>query len=437
MDAFLAMREPMAAMNRRAGRGTGARHERLTRVLPSWLLLSTLVGLCAACSPAASLPSEAQRAEVSTIRIGHTNKEPGSAAGSDHFANREVDGFPVAIIDSTPVIRVLRGDFEPPDTLVLVYEEEWLDALQQMVAATRGQANVVLLTTPEQRWAKPLLRLATQPHVKIVSSKLDSPWVRDYGPLQTYEVEGGPLWLDFGYAPDRPLDDKVPASLSTLLNARLEAPSLVLDGGAVISNGGGLCAISRTNLIDAGLTDPANDEIEVFLAGLGCRATTVLPTIPEESTGHADVVAQFLTPNLAMVAWLDPADNADISEALDQSADHLATAAALGGVPLQIMRIPIATSGETFYSYVNATRLRSRLLVPRFNNMPEEIEQSAYATLEAALPGVELVPIDADTMIQLGGAVHCVTLGLGPSAPGIGNPVRRAAPRHRPARRRG
>ena len=437
MNACLAVHHAAAVEDHRVDRRTGARHGRWARFLPSWLLLSTLVHLCAGCSPATSLPSEAQQAEASNVRIGFTSIESRSAAGSEYVTNREVDGFPVAIIDSHPAIRVLRGDFEPPDTLVLVYEEEWLDALAQMVEATRGQAKVVLLTTPEQRWAKPLVRFAAQPHVKVLSSRLDSPWVRDYGPLQTYEVEVGPLWLDFGYAPDRPLDDKVPASLSTLLNARLEAPSLPLDGGAVISNGGGLCAISRTNLIDAGLNDPASEAIETFLAGLGCRATAILPTIPEESTGHADVVAQFLSPTLAMVAWLDPADNADISDALDRSAEHLASAAALGDFPLQIMRIPIATSGETFYSYVNATRLRSRLLVPRFNNVREEIEQSAYATLEAALPVVELVPIDADTMVQLGGAVHCVTLGLGPSAPEMGSPLRRAAPRHRPRRRRG
>jgi agmatine/peptidylarginine deiminase len=184
-----------------------------------------------------------------------------------------------------------------------------------------------------------------------------------------------------------------------------------------VSNGSGLCAITRTSLIDADLPGPNADTLELFLASLGCHATAVLPGIPEETTGHADVVVQFLAANLAMVAWVDPEEAGELSRDLDQAAEHLATAAELGDYELQIVRIPIVVVGETFYSYVNLARLRSRILVPRFNNIAEEIEQSAYATLEAAVPGVSLVPIDADTMIQLGGAVHCVTLGLGPSRP--------------------
>src|SRR5690606_9964409 len=188
-------------------------------------------------------------------------------------------------------------------------------------------------------------------------SELDTPWIRDYGPLQTYEVTTGPLWLDFTYGWDRPLDDKMPRSLSRVLKARIETPSFDLDGGAVVSNGDGLCAITRTSLIDAGFVDLALEEPELFLASLGCRATAVLPTIPEESTGHADVITQFLDKGMAMVAWLDPSSNAGISAALDESAEYLATAAELGGYHLDIVRIPIAVAGETFYSYVNATRL--------------------------------------------------------------------------------
>ena len=318
-------------------------------------------------------------------------------------------------MDPRPLTRVLRGDFEPPDTLVVAYEEDWVDSLQQIIQAAAGQTRVLLLTAPSEARTRAFQRLTTAPHVDVLTGDFDSPWVRDYGPLQTYELAAGPLWLDFGYVSNRPEDDRAPDVLAAHLHSRVENAGFELDGGAVISNGQGLCALTRASLFEAGFADPAADGFEVFLGSLGCHATTILPEIPGEPTGHADVVAQFLASDLAMVAWLDPGTNTELSLALDRVAEDLETTAQQAGYPLQIVRIPIQTSGDTFFSYVNATRLRTRLLVPRFNELPQEVERAAYTSLATALPEVSIVPIDADLMVRLGGAVHCITLGLGPT----------------------
>jgi len=321
--------------------------------------------------------------------------------------------------------RVLRGDFEPPDTLVVAYAEEWTSSLEQIIAGAAGQARVLVLAAGAQARTPAFRHMTRASHVDVLTGAFDSPWVRDYGPLQTFEFATGPLWLDFGYAWNRPEDDRVPDVLSARLQARVENPGFELDGGGVISNGQGLCALTQTSLLDAGFPEGASDELEVFLGSLGCHASAVLPTIPGEPTGHADVVAQFLATDLVMVAWLDPNTHPELSEALDAVAVRLQTTAELADYPLQVIRIPIHASGDTFFSYVNATRLRSRLLVPRFNELPEGLERTAYSLLAAALPGVSLVPIDADVMVRLGGAVHCVTLGLGPTVAPL-PPVQRA-----------
>jgi agmatine/peptidylarginine deiminase len=44
--------------------------------------------------------------------------------------------------------------------------------------------------------------------------------------------------------------------------------------------------------------------------------------------------------------------------------------------------------------------------------VPLWLEKEAYDALSASMPGVELVPVPADDMIELEGAVHCLALGL-------------------------
>src|SRR6187399_73963 len=232
-------------------------------VLARWLAVSTLVYACTACSSAKPAAPQARTTGVMTgFRIGHTEIVSPRAP---HTQAPLHDGYPMALVDPHPLTRVLRGDFEPPARLLIAYEEDWLDSIQQIIVAAEGQARVLLLATPAQTRTSDFQRVSTPAHVDVLARDLDSPWVRDYGPLQTYELDSGPLWLDFSYAWDRPMDDRFPSALSNQLHARVEHPTFELDGGAVISNGGGLCALTRTSLIDAGFTEPDSPERELFL----------------------------------------------------------------------------------------------------------------------------------------------------------------------------
>lgn len=373
-----------------------------------------LVAASTACSASSSAgPPDARGANPSPrVRLGRT----------EIVAPRRLparvplhEGYPSAVVDPNPMKRVLRGDFEAPHTLVVAYEEAWLGSVQQVIAAANGEARVLLLSTPREARTPTVQQLAAATHVDVLTGDFDSPWVRDHGPLQTYELAEGPLWLGFGYAWHRAPGDLLPQVLSSRLKARLESPGVDLDGGAVISNGQGLCALTRASLLDAGFADPSSGELEAFVAELGCHATAVVPTVPGEPTGHVDVVAQFLSADLAMVAELNPDTDNEVARALDAVATSLEATARLSDYPLEIVRVPIHMNGDTFFSYVNVTRLRTRLLVPRFNELPETLEQDVHGVLARALPDVSLVPIDADVMTARDGAVHCITLGLAPS----------------------
>ena len=105
--------------------------------------MSTLVYACAACSAAKpAVPQSRPTGVRAGFRIGHTEIVPPRAPRNQAPLH---DGYPMALVDPHPLMRVLRGDFEPPARLVMAYEEDWLDSIQQVIVAAEGQARVLLL----------------------------------------------------------------------------------------------------------------------------------------------------------------------------------------------------------------------------------------------------------------------------------------------------
>ena len=144
-----------------------------------------------------------------------------------------------------------------------------------------------------------------------------------------------------------------------------------------------------------------------------------LPDLPNEPTGHADMMVQFVARDRAMVIELDPADHPDEALLLDMTARALALSATAAGQPLKIVRIPAAydDSDGTLYSYVNGTRLRDRYLSPAFTSVEPALAYRADSALRIAMPGVTIVPIPSDEVLSSAGVLHCITLGLSlPSA---------------------
>ena len=50
--------------------------------------------------------------------------------------------------------------------------------------------------------------------IQVLDLDVDTPWIRDYGPLQLEHDSGEITWLDTRYARDRPVDDQMPEWLS-------------------------------------------------------------------------------------------------------------------------------------------------------------------------------------------------------------------------------
>ncbi|MCA9640039.1 MAG: agmatine deiminase family protein [Polyangiaceae bacterium] len=305
---------------------------------------------------------------------------------------------------------LLRGDWEAPSTLLIGWDSDWSEAVETIVAAGSKEVQVDVLfgeDPPDDGYEKELSALGAN----VIHLDLDTPWVRDYGPLQIHTATGESRWLDAHYSFERARDDQVPQLLAPGFSAIVESMPLEVDGGAVIGSGDGLCAITDRSLADAGLSadDP---DMDALLHTMGCDTLAVLPNLADETTGHADVMAQFTAPDRVMVSEVDAQRYPTDAAVLDEAVRVLQEAAASRAKPLAVVRVPMHINGKRYYSYVNGTPLKGHYLAPSFRTLSLDFEAKALAALGRAVSPRKLVTVPADAMVHRGGVIHCITLGL-------------------------
>ena len=281
---------------------------------------------------------------------------PGKLSPFAHYFRPGSDG--VIVSSMYRGTRRQRGDWEPIDLLVLVHNPEWERALRFMVERARTRVPVQVLMPVEQQSTSEFRAWSKTRCVGLSEVKLNTPWIRDYGPLQVFDGSAV-TWLDYAYYPDRRLDDGLPGGLGDLFQVPVQSEIPHVDGGGLVSNGRGLCAMTDTSLADAGMHLQSHTELERFVAEMGCNGLAVLPSLPEEQTGHADVIAQFLAPDVVAVADMsgDGEAAAQNAELLDLAVGALRRTANALGQPLRVVRVPMHASGAVFYSYLNVVRV--------------------------------------------------------------------------------
>src|SRR5262245_42933093 len=324
----------------------------ITRARVGWVLSLTLAaGLhCGA----AAAPRVPERPKVETEAHSGTLPTSGlDASGSSEFGNASVAAKPRELWtdrglmpqpERRPEVNgywlgagrrfedTLRGDWDTPAALLVVYNSTWKRALGRLLSIAHADLPVYVLATPKDARSREFDRwLRRVPFAGLVSIDLDTPWIRDYGPLEVVRPRGI-SWLDLSYAPDdRPFDDAVPTLLGEVFETSNQREQLPLDGGGIISNGTGLCGITEASFQPLGVDTSDPEQVERFLETIGCRTLALLPELPSESTGHVDMVAQFLAPNKVAIAVPTRRSPPEVRLALERARQALELAAVAHG----------------------------------------------------------------------------------------------------------
>ncbi|HXJ33651.1 MAG TPA: agmatine deiminase family protein [Candidatus Eisenbacteria bacterium] len=258
----------------------------------------------------------------------------------------------------------------------------------------------------------------------------DRSWTRDSCPIFVRNDAGEVAatgWRFNGWAkyPNHKRDQKVPPTVARWARRRLFTPvaeiggrtrRLVLEGGAVDSNGRGTmlvteeCLLSSVQARNPGLGREATER--ALRDWLGARHVVWLGEgiAGDDTHGHVDDLARFVDPaTVALVMTDDPSD--ENHARLHENHARLARATDQDGRPLRVVTLPMPAAvrfdGERLpASYANFYVGNEAVLVPTFN---DPADRRALATLADLFPSRRVVGIHAVDLVLGLGTIHCMT----------------------------
>jgi agmatine/peptidylarginine deiminase len=300
-------------------------------------------------------------------------------------------------------------------------------------------------------------------------------WIRDFGPEILVTPDGLFQFVDMGYysgagnctsPPGRPNSDVSPTLFASVFGGGVDVfrPQLRTEGGNLQTDGLGTCVHMRRDLLGPNgncfsrwcYTQDQLDAVYGNFFNCGVITLESLHSDPGPVTAvsktvidHVDMFMTFLSPTKILLGQSDPEDAAfdpDNAAILDANADTLTNAG------YNVVRIPqprrycavsrascITNPGDArecgpgldrvWATYANSIRVGNQMMVPVYHDVPASLQDAIAAQEVQALtiyqqeldnefgPGaVQVVPIEADRMINCQGALHCISMTYGPPA---------------------
>lgn len=331
------------------------------------------------------------------------------------------------------------AEWEEVQTLVITWTGQYNIIQSQIVDAAQEECRV-LIACSDSNNVKSTLSSNGVPdeNLDFIEVPYNSIWIRDYGPNTMYRNDVDSLFVvDWIYNRPRPYDDVMPEAHASWhdipIYTTTQAPTdLVNTGGNWMSDGHGTAFASELILEE---NEPGNpyfvtvkDEADInnIMADyMGITRFIKMPVLPYDDIHHIDMHMKLLDEETLLVSEY-PAGVADGPQIEANIQYVLSTFNSMFGTPYKLLRIPAPPStsgnhpdnGAYYRTYANNIFINKTVLVPTYRT---EYDTTAMRILEEALPGYTIVGIDVDNsgqnLIQLSGAIHCITQTIGVADP--------------------
>lgn len=245
------------------------------------------------------------------------------------------------------------------------------------------------------------------------------PWCRDHGPI-FIKNEKEIAIVDFGYNawggkyPPYELDDRVPQQIGRYLGMRVFSPGIIVEGGAIDSNGQGILLASLKSIANPNRNPGISLKTieEIFHKFLGTEKVIWLKAevAGDDTDGHVDQYSRFLNTKTIAAAFERNRSDSNYNS-LCENLKQLSKAKDNQGKGFEIVEIPmpapLVREGLRLpASYLNFYFTNRSLLVPVFN---DPMDEKALEILQSFSPQRKVCPVPACDLVWGLGAVHCIT----------------------------
>lgn len=329
----------------------------------------------------------------------------------------------------------MPGEFEPQKAIMLSVSD-WMphhfDILIEIATKTAGHVDLLVYYNDLTQLYPVIsaLNKAQIPgdHVWFAPLKMDTIWLRDFGP-RVGESDQGPVSVDFFYEGSRPLDDSFPQRWARDCETTLRTVRWTAQGGNLAFNGRGVGVASnrifKDNAIDFPMQyrprDPRAEARRMvtreFKRACNLSELVILEPLQNEITRHVDMFMTFIQPDHVLVGQLDRRVDPVNAAILDRNARALSQVN-VDGKPLRVSRIGFPPrNGKEWSSYTNIIMANGLILLPKFDSDPPQLTAAAKATYERLIPGCTVETVNLTSMKSLQGALHCLSMNLPEFAP--------------------
>lgn len=264
-------------------------------------------------------------------------------------------------------------------------------------------------------------------NLKFVVAPFNSIWARDYSANSVYMNDVDSLiYVDWVYnRTSRPKDDTTCRAITAKAGIQLfqttQAPyRLVHTGGNFMSDGLGT-AFSSELILDEN-TDKTEAQIDTIMKKfMGINRYIKMQILPYDGIHHIDMHMKLLDEETLLVGQYatgesdGPQIEANINYVLSNFNSYF-------GTPYKVVRVvqPPDNGGDypdvggDYYTYTNSVIINKTIIVPIYGN---QYDTTALRIFRENMPGYKVYGIPCADIIQLSGALHCITHSVGVKDP--------------------
>jgi agmatine deiminase len=296
----------------------------------------------------------------------------------------------------------------------------------QIIKSLEGSEKVNLIIRPEEkeRIKNILINFgADMNNIVFFEQNYADVWTRDYTPISIFNNDSVAYvkwnYDAYGkghdpYFADLVKDDKIFENILSSQDIKVFKPGIVLEGGAIESNGNGTLMTTEQCLLKNRNSELSKEDNEKYLKDyFGAENIIWLKEglTNDHTDGHIDEIARFVKHDTILCAYEEDQNDPNFS-ILDNNFKILSNSIDKNGNNFNIIKLPMPhmdyNDGEKApVSYTNFYIGNSVILMSVFK---DKNDQKAEEIIQSLFPDHKVVCIDCSKIIYGGGAVHCITM---------------------------